>query len=34
MGYDAPIKVDMNVDLSTWLTQLPNNEEIIDVETN
>lgn len=34
MGYDAPIKIDMNVDLSTWLTQLPNNEEIIDVETN
>jgi len=33
MGYDAPVKVEHSMDLSSWLTQLPK-EEIIDVETN
>ena len=30
MGYDAPKKVDVNVDLSSWLTQQP--KELIDTE--
>lgn len=30
MGYNAPSKVDVSVDLSVWLTQ---QQEIIDVET-
>lgn len=34
MGYNAPSKVDVALDLSVWLTQQQNAQEIIDVETN
>lgn len=32
MGYDAPIRVDMNIDLSSWLTN--QSMDIIDAEIN